>query len=140
MQPPYHTIFVHFPIALYLLGVLMTLGYLWRQEADFERFAYWAFLLSLAAAVIASLVGLVDKGQLAFDDPRQGAIDRHVTAAIFFAILNALVVYTRFRWQDILDGPKRWLYLGLLLVGAIVLAAAGHLGGELVYSLQVGIR
>ncbi len=140
MQPPYHPLLVHFPIALYLLGVLMTLGYLRRKEADIERFAYWLFLFSLAAAILASLAGLVDRGQLPFDDPRQGAIDRHITPAIIFTVLNALVVYARFRWPDILDDSKRWLYVGLIFAGVLALFAAGYWGGELVFGLQVGPR
>ena len=145
MQPPYHPLFVHFPIALYFLGVLLTLGYLWgkgapARRADYERFAYWAFILSWLAAITASLVGLIDQGQLNYDDPRRDALDQHITQSILFIIFNGLVVYTRFRWPHVLAGPRRWLYLGLIGVGIITLTAAGWLGGRLVYELQVGIR
>ncbi|RME46285.1 MAG: DUF2231 domain-containing protein [Caldilineae bacterium] len=140
MQPPYHPLVVHFPIALYFLGVLMTLGYLWRKEPAFEQFAYWAFFLSWLAAIVASLVGLVDKGQLPFDDPRQGAMNRHITLAILFIVLDGLVVYHRFRWPDVLSSPRRWVYFGLLAAAMVAITITGWLGGELVYGLHIGIR
>jgi len=140
VQPPYHPLVVHFPVALYFLGVLMTLGYLWRKEADFDRFAYWAFFLSWLAALVASLTGLVDKGQIPFDDPRQEAMNRHITFAVLFIVLDGLVVYHRFRWPDVATTSRRWVYFGLLAAAAIALAVTGWLGGELVYGLQIGIR
>lgn len=140
MQAPYHPLFIHFPIAFYFLGVLLTLGYLWRKDADYERFAYWSFFLSWLAAIVASFVGLVDQGQLAYDDPRQDVLNQHISLAILFIIFDGLLVYSRFRWQDILNSPKQWWYLGLILLGMIVIAATGWFGGELVYELGVGQR
>lgn len=140
MQAPFHPQFVHFPIAFYLLGVLLTLGYLWRKTTDYDRFAGWVFLLSWIGAIVASLVGLVDKGQLAFDDPRQGAMNRHITPAIAFIVLNGLLLYIRFRWPDALHTSRRWTYLGLMLLGLAAIVATGKFGGDLVYGLKIGIR
>lgn len=139
MQGPFHPLVIHFPIALYLLGVGFVLWHLWRQQPDFERFAYWLFFLSWIAAIVASLVGLVDKGRLAFDDPRQGAMNNHITTAIAFMVVNGLLLYTRFRWPDALRS-RRWQYLGLLLLGVALITLTGRQGGELVYSLHIGVR
>jgi len=140
LQPPYHPLFVHFPIALYFLGTLLTLGYLWRRTADYDRFAYWSFFLSWLAAIVASLVGLIDRGQLDYNDPRQKSLDQHITQAILFIIFNGLVLYHRFRWSTILADTRRWLYLGLIALGLITITATGWFGGHLVYELRVGIR
>jgi len=131
---------VHFPIALYLLGVLLTLGYLWRGTPDYERFAYWSFVLSWVSVAVAALVGLVDQGGLAPDDPRRGPINNHITAGVALLILNGLVVYFRFRWPEVLSSSRRWGYLGLMAAGVVALVVAGWLGGELVYILRVGVR
>ncbi len=140
LQPPYHPLFVHFPIALYLLGVLLTLGYFTRKEPDYERFAYWSFFLSWVGAIVAALVGLVDRGVLNYDDPRLDSLDRHVTPAILFIIFNGLLLYSRFRWPDILASPRRRFYLVLLTLGLVTITVTGWLGGELVYGLQIGVR
>ena len=140
MNAPFHPLFVHFPIALYFLGVLFTAGYLWRANADYERFGYWAFILSWIAAIVASVVGLIDRGQLAFDDPRQGAINAHITPAIAFIVLNGLLLYMRFRWADVLASERKWLYLGLMAVGLVVIVFTGFQGGELVFGLGIGVR
>lgn len=137
---PFHPMFVHFPIALYLLGVLLTLGYLWRRVADYERFAYWAFVLAWISVAVAALVGLIDLGSLAPDDVRRDAINRHVTSGVALLIINGLVVYFRFRWPDVLTSSRRWVYLALMAAGVVVVVLAGWLGGKLVYDLKVGVQ
>ena len=137
---PLHPMFVHFPIALYLLGVLLTLGYLWRRTPDYERFAYWAFLLAWVAVAVAALAGLVDLGSLAPDDPRRAAINNHITSGVALLIINGLVLYFRFRWPDVLAGSRRWVYLALVVAGIVAVVFTGWLGGKLVYTLKVGIE
>jgi uncharacterized membrane protein len=137
---PLHPMFVHFPIALYLLGVLLTLGYLWRRNPDYERFAYWAFLLAWVAVAVAALAGLVDLGSLAPDDPRRAVINNHITSGVALLIINGLVLYFRFRWPDVLAGSRRWVYLALVVAGIVAVVLTGWLGGKLVYTLKVGIE
>jgi uncharacterized membrane protein len=137
---PFHPIVVHFPIALYLLGVLLTLGYLWRRTPDYERFAHWSFILAWISVAVAALAGLVDQGSLAPNDPRRNSINNHITAGVALLVINGLVVYYRFRWPDVLASSRRWQYLGLMAAGVVALVITGWLGGELVYILKVGIE
>jgi uncharacterized membrane protein len=139
LNRPFHPMFVHFPIALYLLGVLLTLGYLWRRVPDYERFAYWVFVLSWIGVAAAALAGLVDLGGLAPDDARRDAINQHITSGVALLIINGLLVYSRFRWSDVLTSPRRWAYLALMAGGAAVVVLTGWLGGKLVYDLKVGV-
>jgi uncharacterized membrane protein len=132
--------FVHFPIALYLLGVLLTLGYLWRQNPDYERFGYWVFLLAWIAAAFAALAGLIDLGNLAPDDARRGSINKHITSGVALFIVNGLVVYMRFRWPEVLTSSRRWAYVVLIAAGVVIVVITGWLGGQLVYDLEVGLR
>jgi uncharacterized membrane protein len=132
--------FVHFPIALYLLGVLLTLAYLWRRTSEYECFAYLAFLLAWIGVAFAAMAGLVDLGRLAPDDPRRVTINNHVTSGVALLIINGLVVYLRFRWSNVISSPRRWAYLALMAAGVVAVVLTGWLGGELVYTLKVGIQ
>lgn len=136
---PLHPLTVHFPIALYLLGVLLTLAYLWRGQADLERFAYLSFILSWLMTLLASLSGLIDQSQLAIDDPRRSNVNNHITAGVALLILNGLLIYMRLRWQDVLTS-RRWPYLGLMLLGVLAVLATAWLGGDLVFRLQIGVK
>lgn len=138
---PWHPLTVHFPIALYLLGVLMTALFLWRGRTEHEHFAYWSFVLAWLATVAASLVGLVDQNRLAYGDARRDAVNRHITAGVALLVINGLLVYMRFRWPDVATQPgRRWQYLALMAAGVALLIVTGWLGGELVFSLRVGIE
>lgn len=130
---------VHFPIAFYLLGALLTAGFLWRGQTDYERFAYWSFILSGLTTLIASLAGLIDQSQLEIADPRRNDVNTHITTGVALLIINGLLVYTRFRWADVLTS-RRWSYLGLMLLGVVAVMATAWLGAELVYQLRVGVQ
>jgi uncharacterized membrane protein len=136
---PFHPMTVHFPIALYLLGVLLTVVYLWRGQTDYERFAYWSFVLSWLGTILASLVGVVDQNQLELTDPRRHNVNAHITAGVALLVINGLLVYARFRWVDVLT-RQRWLYLGLMTLGVLAVLATAWLGAELVYGLGVGVQ
>jgi uncharacterized membrane protein len=89
---------------------------------------------------VAALVGLVDLGTLAPDDPRRSAVNNHITSGVALLVLNGLLVYYRFRWPGVLGGSRRWQYLALMAAGVIALVVTGWLGGELVYNLRVGVK
>lgn len=135
---PLHSMTVHFPIAFYILGVLLTGVWLWRGQTDFERFAYWSFILSWTATLLATLFGLIDQNRLALDDPRRGNVNAHITAGVALIILNGLLIYMRFRWPDVLT-RYRWPYLGLIALGLVAVLTTAWLGAELVYRHQIGI-
>jgi uncharacterized membrane protein len=137
---PLHPMTVHFPIALYLLGVLLTVAYLWRGQTDYERFAYWSFVLSWLTTIMASLVGLIDQNQLELTDPRRNNVSAHITAGVGLLITNGLLIYMRFRWSDVLTRRHRWLYLGLMAFGVLAVLATAWLGAELVYGFGVGVQ
>ena len=136
---PLHPMTVHFPIALYLLGVLLTIVYLWRGQADYERFAFLSFSLSWLATVVASVVGLFDQNQLELTDLRRQQVNPHITA-VSLLIINGLLLYMRLRWPTVLVTSRRWLYLGLMLLGVVAVVITGWLGGELVFRWQVGVQ
>ena len=135
---PIHSATVHFPIAFYILGVLMTGMWLWRGQSDFERFAYWSFILSWVATLFATIFGLIDQSRLAIDDPRRGNVNSHITAGVALIILNGLLIYMRFRWPDVLL-RHRWPYLGVMVLGLVAVLATAWLGAELVYRFHIGI-
>ena len=137
---PLHPMTVHFPIAFYLLGVLLTLIYLWRGEKEVEQFAYWSFILSFIGTIVASVVGLIDQSQLDLNDPRRVMVNNHITASVALLIINGVLIYMRFRWPDVLSGKYRWPYLGLMALGVAAVLTTAWLGGELVFQLQVGVQ
>lgn len=136
---PLHPMTVHFPIAFYLLGLLLTLIYLWRGNREVEQFAHWSFILSFISTIVASVVGLIDQSQLEINDPRRVTVNNHITASVALLIINGLLIYMRFRWSDVLSGKYRWTYLGLMALGVAAVLTTAWLGGELVFQLQVGI-
>ena len=136
---PLHPMTVHFPIAFYVLGVLLTLLFLWRKQENVEQFAFWCFILSGVSTIFASVVGLVDQSRLDFADPRRDSVNSHITAGVALMVINGLLIYMRFRWPDVLS-RHRWAYLGLMLLGLTAVLATAWLGADLVYNLGVGVK
>ena len=125
-----HPFAVHFPLALWLTSTFFDLVAWHQADPVYRRTAYWLVGLGLLGALFSIATGWIDL----LDQERQGVgpglLLRHrLHSEVAYA---ATVVYAvnfgwRCRSQNRLAGPL----LLLSLVGAILIAIAGYLGGVL---------
>ncbi len=122
-----------------LSGVIgLTLGDLFLFESYIWIGPRRAMLLMSLAPIMGAVVAWVGLGEtLSLLEMVAVAL---TVGGVALLILNGLVVYYRFRWHDVLAGPRRWQYLALMAAGTAVLILTGVWGGELVYRLKVGIQ
>ena len=129
---PWHSLIVHFPIALSTVGLFAILIALWRRSALLEHFAYFNISLVAVSTAVAGLVGLRDHF-VRFDGDTP-----YVAAKIFLGIslviLASVTAWVRYRNPDLLwNGSTRLLYVAAF-VGCFLLAAAlGFVGGSILY-------
>lgn len=140
---PLHPRFVHFPIALSLAGVLFVAIGLARATAA-ERWLWagrWLVFLGWIAALVAGITGLIDQSAASDAPAVRDAINLHITAGLALIVVFGLALYWPLKDRRLFsDGARRWAYLGLLLVGALLILIEGWLGGQLVYKLGVGVH
>ena len=138
---PLHPRLVHFPIALLVTGVALTLYALSRRQRRWEESAHLLIVLGWLALLPTAASGLIGLGALAVTDPRRAVANIHIT--YFFAtwIAFSVALYLRLKTPAILDHPRqRWHYLAARAVGMLFVLRTGHTGGRLVYELGVGVN
>ena len=135
-----HPAVVHFPIALLLLNLLLTLAYLRSGDRFMEQAAYGALMLGWWAALVAIVTGTI---AVALEWPlRPGVLvwlNWHAFLALILLLVYGRALLMRRRDPRLLAGPDRRAYLGLLVAGALLVAADGWIGGHLVYRLGLGV-
>lgn len=136
-----HPAVVHFPIALLLLNLVLTLRHLRRPDPFGERAAYgalvlgwWGTLAAVASGILAAaLAWPVEPGVLTF-------LNSHAVLGFALLVVYGRALLRRRREPDVLAGPGRRPYLLLLLLGAGLLLLDGWIGGHMVYRLGVGVE
>jgi uncharacterized membrane protein len=137
---PFHPRLVHFPIGLTLVGVgVVAAGILWRRE-QWVACGRFSLLLGWIGAAVAALAGLVDQSRAPATEVVTRTINQHITAGIALLVVLGLALYWPLRDKKLLVGTwRRWAYLGLLLLAAVLTLIEAWLGGQLVYRLGVGV-
>ena len=140
--PNWHPIWVHFPIALLSLSVvLFWVARFWPSEVAGKLTTVARF--NLGAGVVMLIPSLVT-GYLAYDSvPHDAAgheaMTRHLYAAWIttgvFAVAALLAWLERHRWCG--AGVP---LLVVLLAGLIAISVTGYLGGENVYRHGIGVE
>ncbi len=141
MRLALHPMVVHFPIALLLLGLLLSILAMRRPDPFYDRAAYGALLLGWWAALAALLTGTLEivlnwplpEGTLAW-------LNAHAASGLILLIVYFVALQRRRRDPRILHGAGRYAYLGLLVAGALLVAFSGWVGGVLVHELGFGVR
>jgi uncharacterized membrane protein len=142
---PLHPFTVHLPIGLLIGNALLTLLYLRSGDRTYETSAFHCLWLGWLLLLPAIASGTYDAARQLLDpaNPRPDALPWvNAHAAVGLALMG---VYWQ-AWQlrrrnpQILDEPgARRGYLTRLALGALLVVAAGWLGGRLVYTLRLGV-
>ena len=125
-----HPFAVHFPLALWLTSTFFDLM-AWRQwDPVYRRTAYWLVGLGLLGALFSIASGWIDL----LDQERQGVgpglLVRHrLHSEMAYAATVVYAVNFGWRWRS--QNRLAGTLLLLSLVGAILIAIAGYLGGGL---------
>jgi uncharacterized membrane protein len=126
-----HVVFIHFPIALFIVGVLFDLLSAGERDSQLAGAAY--LNLSVAAAFLLPTVATgVLAWQFAFEGAKlEGLLLLHFVAALFAAslIIASWWLHWRARKSRTSLLPRYRIPIELLGVGVIALTA--HLGGFL---------
>ncbi len=129
---PFHSLTVHFPIALTgaaLLFILLALG---RRSESLEHAAFYNLALASVSTLVAGLAGLRDNA-LRYDG---AAPNVHLKIALASALLILAAVTTAARWRarDLLWKPStRALYAMAFVLCFALAATLGFLGGVILY-------
>ena len=128
-----HVALIHFPIALFIAGVMFDLIAAWRRNNDFARVAYYNFCAAAIMAAPALLTGLI-AWQWALEGQRlKGTLLLHLLAASGSILIIWCVWFLGRRDGRGAAPPGRtslWKFV-LEFLGVGLLTLTGHLGGFL---------
>jgi uncharacterized membrane protein len=127
-----HVVLVHFPIALFIVGVAFDLAALWKNRRAFADAAY--FNLSIAAIFT---IPVVATGILAWQFALEGqALKGILRLHLIFALLSSTTIWAvwtlhflaRRKGAAVLPVSVR---IALEFIGVLLISITGHLGGFL---------
>jgi uncharacterized membrane protein len=129
---PWHSIVVHFPVALTAVGLFFVALALWRRSERYEQFAFLNMVLVAISTAVAGLAGLRDHFV------RFGGQTPYVNVKIFLAssllVLATVTALARYRNRDLLWSPSRRILYVAAYAGCFLLAwVLGFIGGVIVY-------
>jgi len=128
-----HVALIHFPIALFIAGVIFDLIAAWRRNNELARVAYHNFRAAAIFAVPALLTGLI-AWQWALEGQRlKGTLLLHLLAASASILIIWCVWFLGRRdgRGATLPGKTSLWKFALEFLGVGLLTLTGHLGGFL---------
>ena len=125
-----HVVLIHFPIALYVAGVVLDFAGLWLNRQNLADAAFYNFSLAAAFAVPAAATGLIAWQWQLEGQKLKGILLEHLIAGFVAAaaiVITWLVLFQARRKT----GKKPLVRFALEAAGMMAVIVAGHLGGFL---------
>lgn len=136
-----HAMFIHFPIALLIVGFLFELLSLILKKDYLKKGAFYLLILG-ALGTLASYLSGNAAGEGIEEGPLKNPLELHEQAAtislwltLATAVVYSIIAIAKFR--------KNWLKIfSVILFAAVIgsIARTGYLGGQLVYKHGAGIQ
>lgn len=153
-----HPATVHFPIALLLVGSLLSGVHLSRSTPFDLKPTIWLLLaLGWISGAFAVLTGLLAQANLPPDAPYRTVLNFHIGAGLAVLLIYGFLLYRSWLHRsararkarqargvtttDLLDDPTARVWLAVIvLLGALLIVATGWYGGQLVYAFGVNVQ
>ena len=136
---PVHPMLVHFPIALLVASVFADFLTLLGAGDSLREAGWWALLGAAVSAVFTVLAGLFDMYRASLTEAAHERVHQHMK--IGFAL--ATVIAALATWRGMIHFEQGvalgWTYMAVAFLALGLAAFQGWLGGELVYTLGVGV-
>jgi uncharacterized membrane protein len=153
-----HPATVHFPIALLLLGSVLTLLHLLRPTLVDLKTTIWLLLgLGWVGGAVAVLTGLLAQVNLPPDAPYRPVLNFHIGAGLSVLLVYGFLLYRGWLYRstraqkarrergsattDLLDDVSARLWIAIVAVlGVTLILVTGWYGGVLVYEFGVNVQ
>jgi uncharacterized membrane protein len=126
-----HVVLIHFPIALFIIGVLFDFLGQWKKQRLLAAAAYYNLLVAAIATIPVVVTGIL-AWQWELEGQRlKGILLAHLVMGCLSSVLICVVWFihmrTRKNKEEVLPGYR----LPIEAVAVVIVALTGHLGGFL---------
>ena len=137
---PIHPMLVHFPIALLVGSVFADFLTVLGAGDSLREAGWWALLGAAVGAMFTVLAGLFDMYRALLTEAAHERVHQHMKVGFALATFIAALAI----WRGMIHFEQGvglgWPYMAVAFLAVGLAAFQGWLGGELVYTLGVGVR
>lgn len=126
-----HVVLIHFPIALFLMGVVFDLIAYWTKNRSLAAAAYYNFFAAGISTVPVLVTGVLAWQWALEGEKLKGILLLHLVLACASSVLIWIVGWVHFRANRKTGLPLPAYRLPIEFLGAALVALTGHLGGFL---------
>jgi uncharacterized membrane protein len=137
---PIHPMIIPFPIGLWVFSLVADVIYLWRGNLVWRDYlAFYALLGGIIGAALAAVFGIIDWLSIKDREVKKVA-DWHARLNVIALLVFAASFYLRTASGSQWVGGSYTIPLLLSVLGVILIAISGYLGGELVFRHGVAVN
>ena len=126
-----HVVLIHFPIALFIIGVLFDFLAQWKKQQLLAAAAYYNLLVAAIATIPVVVTGILAWRWELEGQKLKGILLMHLVMGCASSVLICVVWFihgrSRRNHEEVLPGYR----LPIEAVGVAIVALTGHLGGFL---------
>jgi len=126
-----HVVLIHFPIALFIIGVLFDFLAQWKRQHLLAAAAYYNLLVAAIATMPVVVTGILAWQWELEGQKLKGILLIHLVMGCLSSVLICVVWFihmrTRRKQREVLPGYR----LPIEAVAVVIVALTGHLGGFL---------
>lgn len=138
MSHPLHPVVVHFPIALLITAILFEALEPVLKRDFLREASTWLLGLGFLGGLVAAATGVLAEEAAEDGGVPKSAIETHESLA--FAALAVFALLIVIRWLQRTRRIPITVFLGIGLVGVVLIGLTGYFGGDLVYRYGAGVE
>ena len=126
-----HVVLIHFPIALFVIGVLFDFLGQWKKQRLLAAAAYYNLLVAAIATMPVVVTGILAWQWELEGQKLKGILLMHLVMGCLSGVLICLVLFIHRRARRNQDEALPGYRLPIEAVAVVIVALTGHLGGFL---------